>query len=124
MVAVAVKRGKRGVVDRELLIAGILAAARKPVPQIVPRVKLLCSDGQWRYPLGIPWGVTTTGEKMTSGYAYLASNGTTYGTLWTSVEAGVKAWEANQDKHEAEFRQILEAASDDELQSHADYWLK
>ena len=110
---------------RQERISGILAAARKPVPQIVPSVKLLCDDGKWRGAMGIPWGVKTTGEKKTVGYVFRdARSGTTFGVLHPTEADAVKSWNANQDEQAAGFRAILEAATEEEFNSQAGYWLK
>ncbi len=112
---------------RETTINAILAAARKPVPEIAEIRHLLCSDGMYWSPFGIPFGVTVdnaTPAKVV-GYAYRDGvTGTTFGTRRQTREELVKSWNAWQDKQEAEFRAILEAGSAEELATKAAYWLK
>ena len=109
---------------REETINRILTAARKPCPEIVPSNKLLCSDGVYRSPFGIPRGVATTDQVKTVGYVYRdRRNGTTFGTLHESEQSARDKWNDCQDRQMDEFRTILENATEEEMLSQSSYWL-
>jgi hypothetical protein len=74
------------ILDRTAVIDGILAAARKPCPDIVECFELLGTDGKWHSPYGFPFGVHSTGDRRSIGFAYRSREGMTYGLRGKAAE--------------------------------------
>lgn len=112
--------------NRAETIASILAASSDPLPEIVATYEHQCSDGKWRGALGIPMGMSTTGEIRVRGYVYQdPRNGTTYSPVHFPTNAAALEWAQDcRARKCAEFRTILEAYNDEQLAKSAKYWLK
>lgn len=111
---------------REQIITEILAASRKPCPQIVERFTLLCEDGNYYFVFGIPNSTRPVEptERRSAGFAYQSHDGTTYGTRETTREGLELQHERSEDHKAAEFRKALEEMTDEKLENQAIYWLK
>lgn len=108
--------------QRGKLIDQITSAARKPLPNIVERVKFKGSDGKMYYPEGVPFGVKLTDEKQSMGFAYQSPDGTTYGNLGKTRQELVDRHNEGQDQKTDEFRKILADTDNRKLLSHAKAW--
>ena len=109
---------------RSEIIGAILRAAKQPTPQIAPIKEWLGENGQWYRPLARPFNLKMTDQHRIIGYAFVSTDGTTYGTMGLSVIDMENRWSALQEKRMADFRAELEAMDDERIQSQADYWLK
>jgi predicted RNA methylase len=111
---------------REALIERIVAAARRPEPDIVPVVMTKGTDGKWYRATAnsMPQNVRATDEDRIDGYVIRTEQGTTVGTAAPTKEAKLKEWQAVEEKKAADFRTHLQGESDERLQSQASYWLK
>jgi hypothetical protein len=111
--------------DTAPIIDRILAASRKPCPEIVASRVWLATDGQYYNVFGFPLGVSAVEEAECKivGYCYRDPNGTTYGTREASPEALRAKFDAYQDATAADFRIALEAEPE-RLASRVAYWLK
>ncbi len=110
--------------DRARKIETIITDSQKPIPQIVPSVRLKGSDGEWYGIGGFPEGVKNTGEKRTDGYVYLSSDGTPVGKRFATEEEARNAAESRKRFNDAELRRELEGFSDERLQEFYDFWVK
>lgn len=111
---------------RAQIIDEILAASRRPVPEIVETVTMLCDDGKYRNAFGLPHGVHFVDpvERRSEGFVYRSSEGTTSGKRHASHQAALDNWNDAEDVKAADFRVHLESASDQELGSQAIYWMR
>jgi len=110
--------------SRQEIIDGCVASARKPCPEIRERFTLLCSDGNYYGAFGIPLNVTVIEpmQRKSEGFAFVSPDGTTYGTRETLESDLRNRWEESQDRSATDFRNALEAMSDERLEAQAIYW--
>lgn len=111
---------------REEMITAILAASRGTMPQLVERLSSLCTDGQYRFALGLPVGVSFVKpyQSRSEGFVFQHNDGTTHGRLGQTMQQVIDGWNQAQDSKASDFRRSLEAMNDTELQGQADYWLR
>lgn len=112
--------------NRTETIDRIIAASYTPCPTIREINYVLCTDGQYRSPFGIPRHAPAVvpHEVKLMGYAYVNRDGQTYGTRGESIEE-LQTRHAEREANKAEeFRAILNASSDKRVAEQAAYWLK
>src|SRR6267154_2103607 len=82
------------------IINRILAAARRPIPDVAEIRYLLATDGKYYGALGFPAGVRAIEpyEMKVVGYAIRTPEGTTIGTREATREAVLTRHEAAQDR--------------------------
>lgn len=111
--------------EREALIARIVAAAREPDPEIVEQTETKGSDGKWYLTRAnsMPWGVRSTDETRSVGYAILTRDGTTVGKREPTREAVLERWRKAEDAKAEEFRSALAEMDDEQLRGQQATWL-
>ena len=109
------------------LIERILDAAeeRHPKVKIVSRHDYVHkTTGEKFGPLGIPFGMNRADLELGPAYwVFQASNGTTVGVRYNSEGAAIEARENYRLNRRNEFKMALEAMSEEEIESQANYWL-
>lgn len=113
--------------ERVKLIDAIVAASRKPLPEIRESFHLRHKvTGKTHSPFGMPFNFKAVDyEDISVGFAYVDANGTTYGTRAKTREELVERFEKHQDAQAKEFRAALEQQMNDaQLEEQAKYWLK
>jgi hypothetical protein len=107
------------------IIDRIVAAARRPCPQIVEAVRFVDPEtGRGFLWNGVPASVDASKLVRTVfGYVYF-DGACTYGQRYPSREAAEQAHEERQRRIDERFRQELLAMPPERLSERAAYWLK
>ena len=112
---------------RTALIERIVAAARRPAPDVVERFHEKGTDGKWYNPLAnsLPVGVKFTGERESQGWVTRTNDGATVGTLnkFPTKDAILADFKARQDADDSLLREDLQKRDAQGLRDAADYWL-
>ncbi len=112
--------------QRAQVIEAIAQACTEPVPEIVPINELLCTDGQYHRPFGIPDNVIPVEpvQRRTIGFAYRNSLGVTFGTRGQTREELEDRWKAQHHAQADLLRKKMTKASVRRLIEVSNYWLK
>ena len=111
--------------NRNETIDAILAAARKPCPEIVPVIRYHnVKTGHTCGMLGFPVNANHDDyERVDAGYCFADKNGTRYGKPEATAEALRQRHEDDQDREMADFRANLESSDEERLAEQAGYWI-
>jgi len=112
---------------RAALIERIVAAARKPEPDIVPVKQTLYDDGKW-YGHGGPYDTRIQPvqpyQHRIDHYATRSETGTIVGPSGATEAEVLEKFRRGQASRDADFRSHLQQMSEPDLQKQAKSWLK
>ena len=107
--------------QRERLIRDIAISSMRPCQDIHPVVYTKATNGQWYSFDNCPHGAEYTDEKRTT-YCYFDGRAY-YGEQYKTEAEARNRWNACQKRNADEFTEAMEAMSDDDIRSQAEYWL-
>ncbi len=109
--------------DRTKIIKQIVTAVRKPLPPIRGIYEHEGADGKWYPLLSASFNMKWTGRKRITHFAFVGSNGSTYGMGAKTAQELVNRHTAAQDKNASDFAIELEKMDDARIIQQARYWL-
>lgn len=109
--------------NRAEITERIVAAAARPLFQIVEVREVLFSDGKWRAG-DPPAGVRSTDASRVAGYCFVLPEGIRIGTRYPTREDAERSQIGMHKAEAEEFRRQLDAMTVERLSQQAAYWLK
>lgn len=112
--------------NRVELTERIVGAARKPMDDIVPAIRMRHKvTGKLHSIFGMPFNYKDEDyETVTIGCVFRDRNGTTYGTVEPTEQALRDRHALVQAHNDAQFRARLQEMSDERVAEQAAYWIK
>ena len=109
--------------NRPEIISQVVTAARKSLPVIRGIYEHETTAGRWYGVLAAPFHANFTGRKRITHFAFVGSNGSTFGMGAKTKQELIQRHTDNQDKSAAEFKAELDKMDDARIIQQARYWL-